>query len=621
MLPTQWLMGNASTTVPLCPPFHFVSISMKGTLVPKALNHFTTRRLRILWIVLGALLLVSVTPLWLYHRQVLRLSEEKLQGTEKSQQIEIVRSLANGTLEFEQGVSQDLLAQRQVLALTGWITDVDDPIHAPQLSRLLQDFVENNPNILFVTAVDRQAKGPSAGSLLRADQDPFVEAALKRAYTASIQGFDSISEPFAQGKDSRPALVMSVPLMSDGQFGGMLAAVISLDKLQTRLRDLSLRDRTVYIVDAHGRIVAYPDSREMVPGRDATSNSPLVRQFRELPPEIQTTANINFTMPDKITGKPVEMIGTYGTIRELHWAVIMQRSLDAARTDAGMRELKAQALSFVVGVTFVALAFGYLFALGITRPIRGLVESVRAISRAEFHERVQVRGAAEISELADTFNHMAGDIEEYVEKLKQAAAENRDLFLGSIRMLAAAIDEKDPYTRGHSGRVAKYSMIIGEYLKLDTGDLDRLRISALLHDVGKIGVEDRVLKKPGKLTDEEFELMKQHTVKGANIMRPVGQLKDVLPGIELHHERLDGAGYPYGLSGDQIPLMARIIAVADTLDAITTNRPYQSAMDLEYALDRIRSLAVARFDPKVVAALESAVKDGRLRLSATLVEV
>jgi HD-GYP domain-containing protein (c-di-GMP phosphodiesterase class II) len=95
----------------------------------------------------------------------------------------------------------------------------------------------------------------------------------------------------------------------------------------------------------------------------------------------------------------------------------------------------------------------------------------------------------------------------------------------------------------------------------------------------------------------------------------------VLPGIELHHERLDGAGYPYGLSGDQIPLMARIIAVADTLDAITTNRPYQSAMDLEYALDRIRSLAVARFDPKVVNALESAVKDGRLRLSATLVEV
>jgi len=577
--------------------------------------------MRILWIVLGALLLVSVVPLWLYHRQVLSLSEEKLQGTEKSQQIEIVRSLASETLQFEQGLSHDLLSQRQVLTLTGWITDVDDPTHAPQLSRLLQDFVENNPNILFVTAVNKQARGPSAGSMMRADQDPFVEAALKRAFTASIQGFDSISEPFAQGKDNHPALVMSVPLMADGQFSGMLAAVISLDRLQARMRDLSVRDRTVFIVDSHGRIVAYPDPNLMVPGSDVTSTSPPVKQFRDLAPEIQITTNINFMAKEGTSGKPVEMIGTFSTVRELHWAVIMQRSLDAARMDAGMSELKAQALSFVVGVTFVALALGYLFAVGITRPIRGLVESVRAISRAEFHERVLVRGAAEISELADTFNHMAGDIEEYVEKLKLAAAENRDLFLGSIRMLAAAIDEKDPYTRGHSGRVAKYSMIIGDGLGLSTEDLDRLRISALLHDVGKIGVDDRVLKKPGKLTEEEFDLMKQHTVKGANIMRPVAQLKDVLPGIELHHERMDGCGYPYGLSGDQIPMMARIIAVADTLDAITTNRPYQSAMDLEYALQRIRSLAVAKFDPDVVAALENAVKKGRIRLTAALVEV
>jgi HD-GYP domain-containing protein (c-di-GMP phosphodiesterase class II) len=156
---------------------------------------------------------------------------------------------------------------------------------------------------------------------------------------------------------------------------------------------------------------------------------------------------------------------------------------------------------------------------------------------------------------------------------------------------------------------------------MNAEDLDRLRISALLHDVGKIGVDDRVLKKPGKLTDEEFDLMKQHPSKGANIMRPVAQLRDVLPGIELHHERMDGAGYPYGLTGDQIPMMARIIAVADTLDAITTNRPYQSAMDLEYALNRIRSLAVTKFDAQVVAALDAAAKSGQLRLSATLVEV
>ena len=586
----------------------------------QALKRMTTRRLRILWMVLGALLLVSVTPLWLYHRQVLRLSEQKLQDTERVQQSEITRSLASEALQFQQNLREQLFSQRQVLALTGWIQDVDDPAHGPQLSRLLQDFVENNPNLLYVTAVNKQAKGQSAGSF-RADQDPFVESALKRAFTANIQGLTFVSEPFAMGQNSRPALVLSVPLLSDGQFTGMLAAVVSLDRLQARLRDASVRDRTVFIVDGHGHIVSHPNTQEMVPGRDVSSIYPVVKHFRELPQELRATETMHFSMASADGKGPVEMIGTYSTIPELRWAVVAQRSMDEARIDAGVQELTAGALSFVLGVTLVALLFGYLFAVGITRPIRGLVESVRAMSRAEFHERVDVRGAHEISELAETFNHMAGDIEQFVEKLKQAATENRDLFLGSIRMLAAAIDEKDPYTRGHSGRVAKYSMIIGEQLALDAEDLDRLRISALLHDVGKIGVDDRVLKKPGKLTDEEFELMKQHTVKGANIMRPVAQLKDVLPGIELHHERMDGGGYPYGLTRDQIPMMARIIAVADTLDAITTNRPYQSAMDLDYAIERIRSLAVSRFDTDVVKALESAIHAGRLRLTATLVEV
>ena len=148
-----------------------------------------------------------------------------------------------------------------------------------------------------------------------------------------------------------------------------------------------------------------------------------------------------------------------------------------------------------------------------------------------------------------------------------------------------------------------------------------MRIAALLHDVGKIGVDDRVLKKPGALTAEEFQLMKQHPSKGANIMRPVAQLKEMLPGIELHHECVDGKGYPYGLKADRIPLMARIISVADTLDAMTTNRPYQSGMDLEFALQRIRDLTGTKFDPAVTTALESAIASGKIRLAPALVAV
>src|ERR1700690_191191 len=200
----------------------------------------STRKMRILWIVLGALLLVSVTPLWLYHRQVIGMSEQKLQDTERVQQSEMTRSLASETLEFEQNLSEQLLSQRQVLALTGWITDVDDAAHAPQLARLLQSFVENNQNILYVTAVNQLAKGQSAGSF-NADQDPFVGGALKRAFTASIQGLNFVSEPFALGKNNRPALVVSVPLSQNGQFTGMIASVVSIDRLLERIRDASVR--------------------------------------------------------------------------------------------------------------------------------------------------------------------------------------------------------------------------------------------------------------------------------------------------------------------------------------------------------------------------------------------
>jgi len=184
-------------------------------------------------------------------------------------------------------------------------------------------------------------------------------------------------------------------------------------------------------------------------------------------------------------------------------------------------------------------------------------------------------------------------------------------------MLAGAVDEKDPYTRGHSDRVTRYSMMIANEMGLDPGSLEILRVSAQLHDVGKIGIEDRILKKPGALTPEEFEIMKTHTTKGANLLRPVPQLREMLPGIELHHEALNGRGYPYGLKGDDIPLLARVIAVADTFDALTTNRPYQKAYDAVDALRVIENLSGQRLDPGAVTALMAVFYRGDIRLRKT----
>lgn len=598
---------------------------MKAT-APSLWGRLRAGHVRILWLVLGALLMVSVLPLGLYHRLVLQLSQDKLVDTERVQQTDLSRSLAQEIQLFESNLTQQLLSERQILALTGLIDNVEDTAAEPKVTRLLENFVDSNRStFIYLTAVGKTGKGTSASQgNFRAEQDPFVAKALQRAFgiclqSQQLQVVKFRSDPLALAPDNRPALIVAVPLKdANDNFTGMLAAVVSLDPILHQLQEASVRGRTVFIVDHSGHLVAHPETRNFVPGADVSGNS-LVAQVKALPQELRNTETIRFS--DNSTKHPVEMIGTYSTFPELNWAVIAERSLDAAQTDTGVTELNRQALAFVSIVVLAAIAVGYFFAVGISGPIRGLAASTRAISRGEFHQRSPVRGASEISELAENFNKMAGDIEEFIERLKEAAEENRELFIGSIRMLAAAIDEKDPYTRGHSGRVAKYSTLIGQELGLSTEELDKLRISALLHDVGKIGVEDRVLKKPGALTPEEFGLMKQHTVKGANIMRPVSQLKEMLPGIELHHEHMDGRGYPYGLQGPQIPLMARIIGVADTLDAMTTNRPYQTAMDLDFALERIRSLTGTKFDAVVVNALESAVQHGKLRLSAIEVHV
>ena len=581
-----------------------------------------TGRVRILWLVLGALLLVSVLPIGLYHRQVLELSQDKLVDMERVQQTELTRSLAQEVQFFESNLTQQLISQRQILALTGLVDNVTDPAAEPKVRRLLDNFVDSNRNtFIYLTAVGRDGKGSSASQgNFRAEQDPFVAKSLQRAFVSCMQSVKFRSDPLALAPDNRPAFVIAVPLTdSANNFTGMLAAVVSLDPILRRLQDASVRGRSVFVVDHFGHIVAHPDTKHFVPGEDLSDKSHLVKQIKSLPRELRNTETVRFK--EKENNRDAEMVGTYSTFPEVNWAVIAERSVYQARADAGVTELNRQALAFVSVVVLTAVLFGYFFAVGISGPIRSLAASTRAISRGEFHQRTPVRGATEISELAENFNLMANDIEEYIERLKEAAEENRELFIGSIRMLAAAIDEKDPYTRGHSGRVAKYSTVIAQEMKLSAEELDKLKISALLHDVGKIGVDDKVLKKPGSLTPDEFEIMKTHTTRGANIMRPVSQLKDMLPGIELHHEHMDGRGYPYGLSGPQIPTMARIIAVADTLDAMTTNRPYQTAIDLEYALGRIKALTGSKFDQAVVNALESAVKAGKLRLSAVEVHV
>jgi HD-GYP domain-containing protein (c-di-GMP phosphodiesterase class II) len=296
----------------------------------------------------------------------------------------------------------------------------------------------------------------------------------------------------------------------------------------------------------------------------------------------------------------------------LDWAVVVQKPQREAYR--GILEMQRTGRLLALLAVLVSIGVSIFAARRMTNPLQVLTQSSRALARGDFSQRVHLRSRTEIGELAETFNTMSDELERFVEDLKRAAEENRELFMGSIQMLAGAVDEKDPYTRGHSDRVTRYSLLIAKEMKLDATFMETLQISAQLHDVGKIGIEDHILKKPGALTEEEFEVMKTHTTKGANILRPVTQLAEMLPGIELHHEALDGRGYPYGLQGEQIPLLARVIAVGDTFDALTTNRPYQQAHTPEQALQIIKNLAGKRLDPQAVQALLAVYERGEIKI-------
>jgi len=181
----------------------------------------------------------------------------------------------------------------------------------------------------------------------------------------------------------------------------------------------------------------------------------------------------------------------------------------------------------------------------------------------------------------------------------------RKVYLDTIRALAAAIDAKDPYTKGHSERVAETSVALAQELNLSDKDIENIEYTALLHDIGKIGIADNILGKKSSLTNKEFDKIKEHTIMGAKIIEPVDFLKNSYKAIYHHHEKYNGKGYPDGLKSEDIPLSARIIAVADAYDAMGSDRPYRKKLNINKILKELKDQSGKQFDPEVVKALIS----------------
>jgi len=273
-----------------------------------------------------------------------------------------------------------------------------------------------------------------------------------------------------------------------------------------------------------------------------------------------------------------------------------------ASTRVPMQNALRAVLVIAIGAFALAAFASVWLARTISHPIDTLSTSLSEMTASrDFDNPVPPTGfSLEVDTLTAAFNTM-------MRSVSAAETETRHAYVGAIRALALALDARDPYTAGHSERVSAVSVAVGRQMNLDDEQLDILRLGALLHDIGKIGISDAVLRKPGPLTPEEFALIEQHPGVGARILRSVHFLAPHLPIVELHHERPDGQGYPHRLRGEEIPLLARIVHVADAYDAMTSARAYRPARGGAEALRELWRCAGSQFDVEVVQALTAAI--------------
>jgi HD-GYP domain-containing protein (c-di-GMP phosphodiesterase class II) len=416
----------------------------------------------------------------------------------------------------------------------------------------------------------------------------------------------TIAEPVLGGQNNQEVVAAVVAIVS---FEEVFHAVQQpTSKSERELLDAGLP--VVFVVDQNGRAVAHPEASVAFSEKSMTDLK-VVQDWLESGAQVQSAlAPFSATR----NGRSVEMLGSYATAeldKNSRLGVIAIQDEVAAL--ASVADMRWQTIWISLVAALLTILIGIFFAKKLTHPVRELAGGAHRIASGDFSQRIAIKSRTELGDLGNSFNVMTDQIEKFISDLQKSAEENRQLFIGTVKSLAAAIDGKDPYTRGHSERVSRFSVAIAQRLGLDDDEVEKIRISALLHDVGKIGIDDKILKKPAALTDEEYDVMKKHPQKGYKIMSQIPAMKEFLPGMYMHHEMVDGKGYPQGLKGEEIPLMGKIVAVADTFDAMTTDRPYQKAMKFEDAVARIESFVNTRYDAEVVGAFTAACREGQIR--------
>jgi putative nucleotidyltransferase with HDIG domain len=543
----------------------------------------------------ATLVLVTVVPMVLVSLLLISSNRTHLETVEK-------RYLGRQAVSLASEVSLFIDGHRTQLESTARAVAAADRMDVASYEEILQG-IGNQPGRAFVylqimprTDVGAFVRSPRLSEAVV----QVLDETVGRAHEKVLEGARVEDLILDLPENAAPKAVFVFPLRSqDGEVWGTLGGALDLRPLQNRITENTFAGLLVSVVDDGGRVVV---SSNPTLRSTTLAGSPLVEDFLKNP------QRITLTYEHTIDLQAGEVLGSVAPVESLGWGVLIERP--TAEAYASVRVMRQKTLGFSVLAAVAALGIGAFLGRRLVVPLQNLASTSSQIAEGNLAVRANVRGEDEIARLGTNFNYMAGNIEALVRRLKKALRQNQELFLETIKTLAAAIDAKDKYTRGHSDRVSSYSVAMARHLGMNQEAVFRVHIAAILHDVGKLGIRESILNKPGGLSDDEFEVMKQHPAIGAQIMSPIRMLKDIIPGIRNHHETWDGSGYPDHLKGEEIPMVARIIGVADTFDAMTTNRPYQKGMAFDYVASKMRSMAGSKFDPVVVDAFAAAIEEG-----------
>ena len=542
-------------------------------------------RLALLFLAAG-LVPLAVTMLVLAPRgeDALRTSAKLLHQSE----IEGLRARVDGALD-------DLLGDLYLLS-TGPAGDADTAEQRARLRFLLDKHLEITIATLFVGG--HKLDGGQAYDRAQVTSDELDEH--ERRARALVGGGPGSSTFYPSLRRREMLITIVVPLAARGRY---LAAELSLGRVQELIARTRVGRRGIaYIVDEQGRLVAHPELARALARQDLSS-VPMVAQL--LPNIERAASGRSLTVVTDFTDEGREQVGACAPLGRLRWGLVVAEPREDAYGLA--RATWAHAAAWTVLALMLALLVAVFFARNITRPVARLVQGTRALADGAFGATVPVEGPPEIVELARTFNDAS-------QRLDQYDADNRKLllavergYLEVLRALVNAIEAKDPYTAGHSQRTAELAVAIGRALMLGPEELKELEMGGLLHDIGKIGIAEQILRKPAQLDDAEMRVMRGHPAIGDGVVADIELLRRIRPMVRSHHERWDGSGYPDGLDGERIPLGARIIAVADTWDAITSDRCYQPGRPPLEAIPILRKLAGVQLDASAVEALFAAL--------------